>query len=91
MNYGTKGRKNKAIFFSLGIFLTLIPLINHFLMRRLNLPAWGRTAIALAGIIFMGIAAKAQGPHFSHQTIFVTDLDRAAIFYEKVLQLKKIE
>jgi lactoylglutathione lyase len=34
--------------------------------------------------------ANAQGPQFSHQTIFVTDLDRAANFYEKVLELKRI-
>jgi lactoylglutathione lyase len=45
--------------------------------------------LALAG----GTKAKAQtadGPHFSHQTIFVTDLDRAANFYEKVMELKRI-
>lgn len=34
--------------------------------------------------------ARAQDTHFSHQTIFVTDLDRSAAFYEKVMQLKKI-
>jgi len=38
----------------------------------------------------MAFAAHSQGPHFSHQTIFVTDLNRSADFYEKVLQLKKI-
>ena len=36
------------------------------------------------------LSARAQGPRFSHQTIFVTDLNRSADFYEKVLQLKKI-
>ena len=35
-------------------------------------------------------AAQAQGPRFSHQTIYVTDLDRAANFYEKVMELKRI-
>jgi len=34
--------------------------------------------------------AQDQAPHFSHQTIFVTDLDRAANFYEKVMELKRI-
>jgi lactoylglutathione lyase len=44
--------------------------------------------------VLMAVAAHAQtpaqGPRFSHQTIFVTDLDRAANFYEKVLELKRI-
>jgi len=40
--------------------------------------------------LLLTLSAAAQGPHFSHQTIFVTDLDRAAKFYENVLQLKKI-
>jgi lactoylglutathione lyase len=38
----------------------------------------------------LALSARAQGPRFSHQTIFVTDLNRSADFYEKVLQLKKI-
>ena len=33
---------------------------------------------------------QGQGPHFSHQTLFVTDLDRSANFYEKVMELKRI-
>jgi lactoylglutathione lyase len=37
-----------------------------------------------------GANSQVQGPHFSHQTIFVTDLDRAANFYEKVMELKRI-
>lgn len=52
---------------------------------------WSRALVALAVPVLMGTAGKAQGPHFSHQTIFVTDLDRAANFYEKVMELKKIE
>jgi len=38
----------------------------------------------------MAFAARSQGAHFSHQTIFVTDLDRSATFYEKVIGLKRI-
>ena len=45
----------------------------------------------LAFTLLLVAAAHAQGPHFSHQTIFVTDLNRAGDFYEKVLQLKKIQ
>jgi len=44
----------------------------------------------LALCLFMAVAAQSQGVHFSHQTIFVTDLNRSADFYEKVLQLKRI-
>jgi len=86
-----KGRKNTAIFFSLRIFLTLIPSINLFIMSQVNMSGLGRVLVALAVPVFMGLAAKAQGPRFSHQTIFVTDLDRSARFYEKVMELKKIE
>jgi lactoylglutathione lyase len=50
----------------------------------------GSAAITLSLILMIGVAANAQGPHFSHQTIFVTDLDRAANFYERVLELKRI-
>src|SRR5580698_10523034 len=46
--------------------------------------------VGLALVMGVGLAGRAQGPHFSHQTIFVTDLDRAANFYEKVLELKRI-
>src|SRR6201992_907670 len=48
----------------------------------------------LAAFLLLTIACtqtvQAQGPRFSHQTIFVTDLDRAANFYEKVMELKRI-
>jgi lactoylglutathione lyase len=44
----------------------------------------------LAAILFLVISAHAQAPHFSHQTIYVTDLNRSGDFYEKVMQLKKI-
>jgi lactoylglutathione lyase len=50
----------------------------------------GKVLITTAAVILIGMAARAQTPHFSHQTIFVTDLDRAANFYEKVLELKRI-
>jgi len=35
-------------------------------------------------------AAPSSRPHFSHQTIYVTDLQKASDFYEKVMQLEKI-
>jgi lactoylglutathione lyase len=60
-------------------------------MNRLTLPRWGRILVVLAAPVLLALSGRAQGPHFSHQTIFVTDLNRAADFYEKVLQLKKIE
>lgn len=44
----------------------------------------------MAACLLLAFAAQSQGPHFSHQTIFVTDLNRSADFYEKVLQLKRI-
>jgi lactoylglutathione lyase len=47
--------------------------------------------IAIAAILFACTGTvRSQTIHFSHQTIFVTDLDRAANFYEKVLGLKRI-
>jgi len=55
-------------------------LLKTFIMRRLF--HWPLPLLAFA--------AHSQGPHFSHQTIFVTDLNRSADFYEKVLQLKRI-
>ncbi|HET6254479.1 MAG TPA: VOC family protein [Puia sp.] len=63
-------------------------------MNQMKL-SWGRRIlVTMAVAAVMGTAAvgtaKAQGPQFSHQTIYVTDLDRAANFYEKVLELKRI-
>jgi lactoylglutathione lyase len=49
-----------------------------------------RRLFPLAACLLFAFAARSQGPHFSHQTIFVTDLNRSADFYEKVLQLKRI-
>jgi len=51
-----------------------------------------RLIVTALVVLVLGSAqdARAQGPHFSHQTIFVTDLDRAANFYEKVMELKRI-
>ena len=46
--------------------------------------------IILIAPLLLGMAAYSQGPRFSHQTIFVTDLDRAAKFYEQVMELKRI-
>lgn len=45
---------------------------------------------ALAAALILTATVHAQAPHFSHQTIYVTDLNRAADFYEKVLELKRI-
>jgi len=59
-------------------------------MNRLILPALGRYLVVLAAPLMLAFPAHSQGPHFSHQTIFVTDLDRAANFYEKVMELKRI-
>src|SRR6202008_109209 len=56
------------------------------IMNRLIVTMLVLLAVALGG----GETVQAQGPRFSHQTIFVTDLDRAADFYEKVLELKRI-
>lgn len=33
---------------------------------------------------------SASQPHFDHTTIYVTDLNRSAVFYEKILQLPVI-
>ena len=46
--------------------------------------------LLLTALMVLNDRAEAQGPHFSHQTIFVTDLDRAANFYEKVMELQRI-
>jgi lactoylglutathione lyase len=67
-------------------------------MNRLILPVLGHNLAAMASrnltilatILLLAFSANAQGPRFSHQTIFVTDLDRAANFYEKVMELKRI-
>lgn len=101
-----KGGKNKAFFFSYREKLTLIPLKTFPFMNRLFLPGGaGRRAsgrirmlvfaapLLLAALMVLNGRAEAQGqegPRFSHQTIFVTDLDRAANFYEKVMELKRI-
>ncbi len=59
-------------------------------MNRLILPDLRRYLTMLAAPLLLAFSAHAQGPHFSHQTIFVTDLERSANFYEKVLELKRI-
>jgi len=46
-----------------------------------------RRLFSFTACLLLVAAAQSQGIHFSHQTIFVTDLDRAANFYEKVLEL----
>ena len=51
-----------------------------------------RSFFILVGILSISlINAQAQSkPHFNHTTIYVTDLNRAADFYEKALQLERI-
>ena len=59
-------------------------------MNRLILPGRFRFLLLLATPLMLALSGRAQGPQFSHQTIFVTDLDRAANFYENVMELKRI-
>jgi lactoylglutathione lyase len=59
-------------------------------MNRLILPYGARVVLMLLAPFLMALPAHSQGPRFSHQTIFVTDLDRAANFYENVMELKRI-
>src|SRR5450631_1477931 len=59
-------------------------------MNRSRLPRIAPFLFILAASVLAALPARSQGPRFSHQTIFVTDLNRSADFYEKVLQLKKI-
>src|SRR6201996_7480609 len=59
-------------------------------MNQSILPRAGRTILTLLIPALLGLSAHAQGPHFSHLATFVTDLDRSANFYEKVLELKRI-
>ena len=87
--------KNKAFFFSYREKLTLIPLKTSPFMNRLFLRGRNRillfaAPLLLAALMVLNDRAEAQGPHFSHQTIFVTDLNRAANFYEKVMELQRI-
>jgi lactoylglutathione lyase len=49
-----------------------------------------RRLFSLATCLLLAFAARSQGVHFSHQTIYVTDLERAATFYEKVIGLTRI-
>src|ERR1700733_10881318 len=59
-------------------------------MNRMIRLHGSRLILTVMTAMFMVLGAVAQGPRFSHQTIYVTDLDRAANFYEKVLELKRI-
>jgi lactoylglutathione lyase len=63
-------------------------------MKRLILACGGGGIMVLMVSVLMafsgGVQGQDPGPRFSHQTIFVTDLERAANFYEKVLELKRI-
>ena len=59
-------------------------------MNLARLPRLAFMLFILAAPLLTALPARSQSPRFSHQTIFVTDLNRAGDFYEKVLQLKKI-
>jgi lactoylglutathione lyase len=47
--------------------------------------------LALAILFSLVSVAAAQSPVFNHLALFVTDLQKSSDFYEKVLQLKKID
>ncbi len=62
-------------------------------MKNRTLFACFRPLIAAIMILSACISvfpALAQGPHFNHVTVYVTDLPKSAGFYEKVIGLKKI-
>ncbi|MDP4149183.1 MAG: VOC family protein [Bacteroidota bacterium] len=59
-------------------------------MQKLNLSRAFTFMTILTAMAFIAATARAQAPHFNHTTIFVTDLKRAADFYQNVLQLKAI-
>ncbi|HMH21766.1 MAG TPA: VOC family protein [Puia sp.] len=59
-------------------------------MNRPSLPRLAAYLLILAAPVLVALPARSQATHFSHTTIFVTDLQRGADFYEKVIQLKKI-
>ncbi|MFI5153893.1 MAG: VOC family protein [Chitinophagales bacterium] len=52
-----------------------------------------RIFFAIIGLLTIScINGHAQSkPHFNHTTIYVTDLNRAADFYEKAIQLERIQ
>src|ERR1700722_932824 len=43
------------------------------------------------GLFLYASVAAAQSPLFNHLAIYVTDLQKSGDFYEKVMQLKKID
>jgi lactoylglutathione lyase len=49
-----------------------------------------RRLFPLVVCLLLAFAARSQGTHFNHLALYVTDLNRSADFYEKVLQLKRI-
>ncbi|HZE84876.1 MAG TPA: VOC family protein [Puia sp.] len=59
-------------------------------MNRPSLPRSVCYLLILAFPILAALPARSQATHFSHTTIFVTDLQRSGDFYEKTIQLKKI-
>jgi len=59
-------------------------------MNQLILLGLGRRLAVVVAAALLTFSARAQSSYFSHQTIFVTDFDRSANFYEKVMELKRI-
>ncbi len=59
-------------------------------MNRLNLPYGARVVLMLLAPFLMALSAHSQGTHLSHIAVYVTDLDRSANFYEKVMGLPQI-
>src|SRR3984957_1999678 len=86
------GRKNNIIFFSWTEFagFPYIDRLKSSFMIRTILSSGSRLILTVMATTLMAFGAHSQSPQFSHQTIFVTDLDRAANFYEKELELKRI-
>ena len=59
-------------------------------MNRLILPHGSRVVLMLMMPVLMALSAHSQGTHLSHIAVYVTDLDRSANFYEKVMGLPQI-
>jgi lactoylglutathione lyase len=50
----------------------------------------GMLSVLLTLLALCTVPARAQTPHFNHTTVYVTDLQKSADFYEKVIRLKRI-
>src|SRR5208282_1513391 len=55
-----------------------------------NSPCKGLFIVFLTVVMFFSIPVLAQTPHFSHTTIYVTNLQKSSDFYKQVMQLEQI-